>query len=262
MSQDIIVQTTDGIATVTLNRPDQRNAISFAMWGELKHIATELEANSDVRVVVFTGAGDEAFSAGADIKDFKIFRKDAASAKNYSPASEGAMDLIEAMSKPTIALIKGYCVGGGCALATSADIRIATDSARLGIPAAKLSIAYGFQEMRRLVNVVGPAGARYILLTARLMDAQEALRIGLVSQVVPLAEIEEYTYRLAREMAALGPLSHRYNKAILRTVLENPALRDLTPEQATLPYQVFDSQDFQEGRRAFLEKRKARFEGR
>lgn len=261
MSEDILLKVADGIATVTFNRPAQRNAINYQMWLDLQRIAVDLEHDPQVRVVVFTGAGDEAFSAGADIKDFDLYRNNADKARLYARASEGAMDLIEDLSKPTISLIKGYCVGGGCELTTATDIRIGADNARMGITAARLGITIGYKEMRRLVDCVGPAGAKYILLTARLLDAQEALRMGLLHQVFPLAEVEAYTYRLAQEMAALGPLSHRYNKRILRKVIADPALH-LSPEEEAMPFLVFDSQDYHEGRRAFLEKRKAQFQGK
>ncbi|MCS7207534.1 MAG: enoyl-CoA hydratase-related protein [Dehalococcoidia bacterium] len=261
MSQDILLTVSDGIATITFNRPTQRNAMNYQMWLDLQRLMVDLEHDPQVRVVVFTGAGDEAFSAGADIKDFDLYRNNADKARLYAHASEGAMDMIEALPKPTISLIKGYCIGGGCELATATDIRIGADNARLGITAARLGITIGFKEMRRLVDCVGPAGAKYILLTARLLDAQEALRLGLLHQVVPLAEVEAYTYRLAQEIANLGPLSHRYNKRILHKVITDPALR-LTPEEEAMPFRVFDSQDYHEGRRAFLEKRKPQFQGK
>jgi enoyl-CoA hydratase/carnithine racemase len=169
---------------------------------------------------------------------------------------------LQALSKPSIALIKGYCVGGGCELATFADIRVAAANARLGIPPARLGIALGYREMQRLVQLVGPGRASYIIFSARLLDAQEALRIGLVDQVVPLAEIDGYTLKLAQEVTALSPVSHRANKAIIRTALANPSLQGLTPEQEALPYSVFDSEDYREGRRAFVEKRRSQFQGR
>jgi enoyl-CoA hydratase len=261
VAADILLTVADGIATVTFNRPQQRNAITYQMWLDLQRIAIDLERDPAVRVVVFTGAGDEAFSAGADIKDFDVYRDNADKARLYSQAAEGAMDRIEALSKPAICMIKGYCVGGGCELTTAADIRIGADNARLGITAARLGIAIGYKEIQRLAACVGPAWAKYILLTARLLDAQEALRIGLLHQVVPIGEVEAYTYRLAQEMAALAPLSHRVIKRMLRKVLEDPALR-LTPEEEALPFLLFDSQDYHEGRRAFLEKRRAQFQGR
>ena len=261
MGNEIIVGQKDGIATVTFNRPEQRNAIDYHGWLELKRAAEELELDGGVRLVVFTGTGDDAFSAGADIKDFDRYRADSAKAKKYAAAFDGALDAIEGLSKPTICLIKGFCVGGGCELAMATDIRIAADNSRFGIPVARLGILVGYQEMRRLVNLVGPGNASYILLSGRLIDAQEALRIGLVNRVLPIAEIQANVHDLAREMASLAPLSHRRNKQVLRTVLYNPSLTGLTPEEEDLPFANFDSEDYQEGRRAFLEKRMPLFKG-
>ena len=262
MAEDILLEERDGIATITFNRPDQRNAISYQMWLDLQRLLVDLEGSDRVRAVVFTGAGSEAFSAGADIKDFDLYRDSAAKARVYAAASEGAMDMAETLSKPTIALIKGYCMGGACELTTALDLRIAADNARLGIPAARLGITIGYKEMRRLVEVVGPATAKYMLLTARQLKAEEALRLGLVHAVLPLSEIEEFTYTLAKEVAALGPMAHRLNTRVLRKVMEDPFLRSLTPEEEALPFQVFDSEDYREGRRAFLEKRRPSFRGR
>ena len=262
MGGDIVLERRDGIATVTFNRPDQRNAISYEGWLELRRIAMGLAEEDEVRVVVLTGKGEEAFSAGADIKEFDRYRKDSTQAKVYSDAFDGALDAVEALPKPTICLIKGFCVGGGCELTMAADLRIAADNSRFGIPVARLGILVGYHEMRRLVDLVGPGNASYILLSGKQIDAQEALLIGLVNRVVPLGVIEEYVYQLAREMVPLAPLSQRGNKQILRTVLRNPSLAGLTPDEEHLPFANFDSEDFQEGRRAFIERRTPRFKGR
>ena len=262
MTEDILLAKSDGVATVTFNRPRRRNAIDYRGWLELRRIAIDLDADSDVKAVVFTGAGDAAFSAGADIKDFENYRDTSAKAKVYAEAFDGAMDAIEALSKPTICLIKGFCVGGGCELSMATDIRISADDGVFGIPVAKLSILVGYKEMRRLVRLVGPGNAAYILLSARLIDAREALRIGLVTQVVPANEVSEVVYGMAQEIAALAPLSHSRHKRILQTVLDNPALRSLSDEEAHLPFANFDSEDFQEGRSAFIERRTPRFRGR
>ena len=261
MPDDILVSVGDDIATVTLNRPEQRNAMNRGMWQALGRIWSELEGDDAVRAVVVTGAGDEAFSAGADIKEFDEHRSDSVKARAWSASVDAAMENLGNMSKPTVALIKGYCVGGGCELAAFADIRVATPNAQFGVPAARLGISIGYEEMRRLVQLVGIGNASYILLSARMLDAQEALRVGLVNQVVPPEEIDEYTSKLVKSMAALAPIALKDNKEIIRTVLADPDLGGLTPEQQALPYRVFDTEDFAEGRRAFVEKRRPVFKG-
>ena len=153
-------------------------------------------------------------------------------------------------------------MGGGCELACFADLRIGADNARFGVPSARLGITIGHVEMRRLVQLLGPGNASYILLSARLLDAEEALRVGLINQVLPLQEIDEYTAKLAQDMGALAPLAHLGNKETIRAVLASPDLEGLTPEEKALPFHVFDSEDYQEGRMAFLEKRRPKFQGR
>jgi len=262
MSRDVLIEGRDGVATVTFNRPQQRNAIHYEMWREIARLMEECGKDESLRAVVFRGAGQEAFSAGADIAEFDRYRKDSRVARQYSRAVEEALDAIAVLPKPTIALITGYCVGGGCELATATDIRVAAENSRFGIPSAKLGLLVGYREMQRLVRLVGPGVAMDLLLTARLMDAEEALRVGLISRLVPLAEIEEAVWRLAAEVAALAPLAHRGHKQILETVLTNPRLKGLTPEQERLPFACYDTADFHEGRRAFLEKRRPEFKGR
>ena len=262
MSDDILVEHQDGIASVTFNRPEKRNAISYEMWLEVKSIAEDLDASSDTRAVVFRGAGDEAFSAGADIKDFELHRSDIEKARVYNAAVDEALDAVEALSKPTICLIKGYCVGGGFEFIHTCDLRIAADNARMGIPAARLGISTGFRETRRLVQLAGRGGALQILLTTSLFDAQETLRMGLVHQVVPLDQIEEVVQGLALNITRLAPLSHKAHKEIIRTVLEDPGLERLTERQETLALSHFDTEDFHEGRKAFLGKRTPVFKGR
>jgi enoyl-CoA hydratase/carnithine racemase len=262
VTQDILLEKRDGIATITFNRPERRNAINFHGWQELRRIAGELATDNDVRVVVITGSGDKAFSAGADIKDFDEYRYDTATAKIYAEVFDGALDAVEAIPKPTISLIKGFCIGGGSELSMATDLRIAADNSSFGIPVAKLNVLIGYHEMRRLLQLVGPGHASYILMSGRLIDATEALRIGLVNQVLPLGDIDKHVYDLAREMVPLAPLSQSRHKEIMQTVLQNPGLDGLTTEQEQLPFANFDSADFQEGRRAFAERRTPKFEGR
>ena len=262
MSDHILLERRDGIAYVTFNRPEQRNAINYAGWLELQRLAAELGSDDSVRVVVFAGAGEKAFSAGADIVDFEEHRDNGAKARRYAEAFDGALTAIGELPKPTISRIHGFCVGGGCEFATTTDIRIVTEDSRFGIPIARLGLLIGYVEMSHLVNLVGTGAASYLLLSGRLIDAQEALRIGLVTQVVGAGELESYTDKLAGEMAQLAPLSQKHTKTLMRTLQKNPGLQDLTPAETELPYVVFDSDDYREGRTAFVERRVPKFKGR
>ncbi len=257
----ILVQRKGAVTTVVINRPAQRNAFNFAMYHEIHRLAVDLEADRSVRVVVFRGAGTEAFAAGADIGEFETHRSSSAQARRYATAFEGAMDAVEALGVPTIAMIAGACVGGGLEFATCMDLRIAAENSRFGVPIARLGLLVGYKEMRRLVRLVGPAVAMDLLHTARLVDAAEAHRVGLVGRVVPLADLEATAYGLAEEMAGLAPLTHRWHKQILQTVLQDPGLAQLTPEEEARPYACYDTADFQEGWRAFLAKRRPQFRG-
>jgi len=262
MTDAILLQYDGPVATVTLNRPQQRNAINLAMWERLAEIARELDADAQVRVVVLRGAGDAAFSAGADISEFETERSNPQQAAAYARVFDGALDAIAAIGKPTISLIRGYCVGGGLELATATDLRLAADDARFGVPIAQLGLLVGYKEMRRLVALVGPGAAMNLLLTARLINSAEALRLGLVTEVIAPLDVEGAVYGLARRLCTLAPLAARWHKQILQTVLTNPALAGLTAEDEALPYVCFGTADFAEGRRAFLVKRAPAFEGR
>jgi len=250
------------IATIVINRPGQRNAISYDMWLELKRLAGEIRASEEIRVVVIRGAGAEAFSAGADITEFDERRNNSSQARAYSEAFDGALDAVWELDKPTISMIRGFCVGGGLELACCTDLRIAAEGSRFGIPTARLGVLVGYREMRRLLQLVGPGGAAEILLSARILSGEEALRIGLITRLVPADRLETEVYRAAQDIAEMAPLIHRWHKQIIRTVLLNPKLEGLTSEQEALPFACFDTEDFQEGKRAFLEKRKPNFRGR
>ena len=262
MERRILVERRGRVATVTFNSPEKRNAIDYEGWCDLSRVTRSLAAEDEIRAVVFTGKGDRAFSAGADIGDFDRRRSNPEQARDYARVFGSAVDAIAALPQPSICSIKGYCLGGGCELSVAADIRIAADGSRFGIPTAKLGIAVGYDEMRRLVNAVGPANASYILLTGRLVEASDALRMGLVHRVLPPGEIDAFVVELAGEIASLAPLSHRYQKEILQTVLRNPALSGLTPAQRDLPLFFLETEDYREGRRAFRERRPPAFKGR
>ena len=261
MNDHIILDPTAPVATVTFNRPSQRNAISFTMWQQFSGMMKKLDADRDIRAVVITGAGGDAFSAGADIQDFDEHRSDSAKGRGYNDAVNGALKTLSDMATPTISMIRGFAVGGGCELAIATDLRIASDDSRMGIPVGKLGISIGHREMRGLVNLVGKGNALYILLSARLLDAQESLRIGLVNQVVKPEDLQEYTYKLAADIAGLAPLSHAANKLTMHQVQNKPSLENLTKREADLPLTQFDTKDYLEGYQAFLEKRRPNFIG-
>ena len=256
----ILIRREDAVATVTINRPAQRNAISYDMWVGMGDLMRRLDADRAIRCVVIAGAGDEAFSAGADISDFERHRSDSEKGRVYNLAVDGLLETVAEMGTPVISMIRGFAAGGGCELAVATDLRIAAEGSRLGIPVARLGITIGHREMFGLVNLVGKGNAMYILLSGRLLDSEEALRIGLVNQVVPPDELEQVTYRLASDIARLAPLSHAVNKQTMNQVLAKPSL-DLTPEEVRLPLTQFDTQDYREGYRAFLEKRRPEFRG-
>lgn len=262
MTEPLLLETSEAIATITFNRPERRNAITFAMWNHIQRLLVDLKDDPQVRVIVFRGAGEEAFAAGADISEFGTHRNNAAKATLYNTAFDAAMDAAEAVGKPTICLIKGACVGGGCEFSTACDIRIAADNARLGVPIARLGLPVGFREMRRMVRLIGHAKTMELLLTADILPAQEAHQIGLVNHVVPLSEVDSFTYAMADKIAALAPVVHRVHKEIVQIVMDNPGLEGLTAAQQRLAVLPFDTEDFQEGWRAFLAKRTPQFHGR
>ncbi len=262
MDDRVRLDVADGVGTVVLNRPEQHNAIDFAMWNEIGAVASRLADDDSARVVVLQGAGERAFSAGADIKDFPAHRSSSALAAEYASAFEGALDAIERLPKPTISMIRGICVGGGCELAMATDLRIAAEGSVFAVPVAKIGVLVGYKEMRRLAQLVGPGHAANLLLTARSFDEREALRMGLITEVAPAGELVERTYGLARAMASYAPLTQSGHKRILRAVLRDPGLASLSEEERRLPLSIFDTDDGMEGYRAFVEKRAPRFRGR
>ncbi|MBI4560617.1 MAG: enoyl-CoA hydratase/isomerase family protein [Candidatus Rokubacteria bacterium] len=261
MSDQILLQRDGAIATVVFNRPGMRNAISLAMWREIARVADGLGKDESVRAVVFRGAGTEAFASGADISEFKEVRKDVATAQAYNTETEAAYRAVRRCPKPTVAMIYGFCMGGGMALAMACDLRFAAEGAKFGIPAGRLGIVYGLESTRQLVDLVGPAYAKDILVSARTIEAQEAFAIGFVNRLLPVPELEPYTYEYLRKVAANAPLSVRGAKLIIEAVLEDGGV-SRQAEIRRLGLEAFESDDYKEGTRAFLEKRLPRFQGR
>jgi len=258
---DILVQHDGPIATVVINRPAMRNAISLAMWTELTRVTEELGRNAAVRAVVYRGAGTVAFASGADISEFKEQRKDATSAQRYNEQTSAAYTTIRECPKPTVAMIFGFCMGGAMAVAMACDLRFAAEGSKFGIPAARLSIIYGADSVGQLVDLVGPAYAKDILYSARTVEDREALAMGFIQRLVPAAELESYTYDYLRKVADNAPLSVRGAKATIESYLAG-----LTEERRKklkdLAIVATESEDYKEGTRAFLEKRAPKFLGR
>ncbi len=256
----MIAEKDGGIGWMTFNNPAKRNATSLAMWQAAAAILADFEADDAIRVIIMKGAGDKAFVSGADISEFKERRNDAKAAADYARAAEDARHLLANMRKPLIAMIRGYCLGGGLALATNADIRIASEDSQFGIPAARLGLGPGFGMLKALVELVGPAFANEIMITGRRLAADEALRIGLVNRVVSVDTLEATVRELAEVICGNAPLSVEASKFTIREVSREPGERDYA-EIDRLSKACFDSQDYKEGREAFMEKRKPVFRG-
>src|SRR5437899_3564734 len=251
----------DGVGVVTFNNPDKRNAMSLEMWEGLGQALAELRDNPAVRVVILVGAGDKAFVSGADISQFEKTRHNAAASEEYSKRSEAQRALLASYPKPTIACIRGFCLGGGMQVAMLTDIRFASDNSQFGIPAAKLGIAYGYDGLKHLVSLVGPSWARLIMYTGMRIDSAEALRIGLVDRVLPDAELWDATMEIARTISGNAPLAIKAAKITIAEVLKDESKRDMNAIKQ-VGIVCMDSEDFREGRTAFMEKRKPQFKGK
>ena len=248
-----------GLATVTLNRPAKRNAVSLAMWRRLGELFSELGRREDVRVVVVTGAGGH-FCAGADISEFPKVRADSQSGRIYEAANEGASLALRDCPKPTIAAVSGYGMGGGCALALACDLRIGDATTRMGIPAARLGVVYGELDCALLQRQVGLANAKRVLYTGRAFAAGDCLAMGLLDIVSPGTALEG-ARALATDMAANAPLSLAGSKLVLEALAAGTASARHT-EISNAIEGAMNSADYREGAQAFIAKRKPVFTGR
>jgi enoyl-CoA hydratase/carnithine racemase len=259
-AQDIVVSAKDsGVATVTLNRPGKRNAVSLAMWRRLGEIFAELGGRKDVRVVILTGAGGH-FCAGADISEFPTVRADSRSGRIYEAANEAASIALRDCPKPTIAAISGYGMGGGCALALACDFRVGDATTRMGIPAARLGVVYGELDCALLYRQVGVANAKRVLYTGRAFDVSDCVAMGLLDIVATDTALSG-AHALAAEIAGNAPLSLAGSKVVLEALAAG-ATQSRHAEISAIIEGAMNSADYREGARAFIDKRKPVFTGR
>lgn len=252
-TEQLLAEVDDGIAWVTLNNPKRHNAITNEMFAAFGEVADAVATSADVRVVVLKGAGEKAFASGADISGLA----------NEEAAGTSGLNKLSALDQPVIAMIRGYCIGGGLMTALHADLRVACDTASFAIPAAKLGVGYPLDGMRRLVSLVGPGTAAEIVLTGDRFSAAEAATMGLVNRVVPCDELAPAVAAMAATVAAGAPLTHAASKASIRAACENTADESSEDEAALAAIRrCWKSADFAEGRAAFAERRAAMFEGR
>jgi enoyl-CoA hydratase len=251
----------DGVGWITFNQPNKRNAVSFAMWQAIPEIIEYFAASDDVRVVVLKGAGDKAFVSGADISEFEEVRNTPEQVEIYEAATSAANAALKSLEKPLIAMIRGFCIGGGMAIALTADLRVTADDGQFGVPAAKLGLGYGYSGIKELMNIVGPSFAKEIFFTGGRFSAADAETMGLVNRVVPAEELESRVTDLATTIAENAPMTVEAAKAAINEGTKNPDEQGLD-RVAAMVAACFNSEDYKEGRRAFMEKRKPQFQGR
>lgn len=249
------------VGYVIFNNPARHNAVSLDMWEAMGAVVSDFEKDEDIRVLVLSGAGDKAFVSGADISKFESERATREAVAAYAAASTAACDRLYNFPKPTLARIKGYCIGGGVNLALCCDLRICTQDARFAIPAARLGLGYGYTGLKRLSDVIGVSRAMEMFYTARQFSAREAFDMGLVNASVPEGDLDETVEDITRRIAENAPLTIAAIKRAAREIDRDADDRDLDALEAMVQA-CFDSEDYIEGRRAFMEKRKPQFRGR
>ena len=257
----LLVEKKGAVGWIVFNQPQKRNAINGAMWRAIPEAMKRFDADAQVRCVAFRGAGTEAFSAGADISEFQKIRAERQSVSQYDGLLDEVLHAIQGSRKPSLAMIHGFCMGGGLEVALACDLRYCGASAQFAIPAAKLGLAYNVEGHKRLLETVGHARAREIMFTGRRYDAAEGLAMGLVHRVVPDAQLEEFVNGILKALGENAPLSIANSK----TIIEEYAKASGAPDEANMKAAIercAKSGDYQEGRRAFMEKRKPVFKGK
>jgi enoyl-CoA hydratase len=260
-TERLLVEKQGPIGWLTFNNPARRNAVSIDMWEAIPKALDRFEQDPQIRVIVLKGEGDKAFVSGADVSQYEKQRSSAEGIQHYEEIAVRVQERLQECDKVVIAMIRGYCLGAGVNISLCCDLRLAAEDARLGIPAAKLGLGYRASSLKNLVDTVGPAYAREVLLTGRQFSAEEAKTMGLVHRVVPVAGLESLVVETCAMISDNAPLTIRASKRIVRELLKaNPAFD--AAACTALVKQCFESEDYIEGRRAFMEKRKPVFQGR
>ena len=259
-TEKMLSRVEEGVGYITFNNPEKHNAVSIEMWDALEKILAEFSSSKEIRVIVLNGAGGKSFVSGADISKFDKERSSKDAVLSYNKRTQNVYELLETFPKPTIAMIDGYCIGGGLNLAVCCDIRICSEKSKFAMPAAKLSLGYPFSSIKRLFDVMGPGMAKHFMFTAEKISASEALACGLVQKLVSAENIETYVRDYALTISHNAPLTIKAMKQIGIEILKNPDERDLLLCEQ-LASACFDSEDYKEGRKAFMEKRKPNFKG-
>jgi len=257
----MLANTEKGIGWITFNNPARHNAVSMEMWQALTVILNHFEQDPDVRVVIINGAGEKAFVSGADISEFAEKRNSQQQRDEYENVFDQALTALAEFSKPLIAMIQGYCIGGGLAVAINTDVRIATDDSVFAIPAARLGLGYSYEGIKTLTSLVGPAHAKDILFSARFLTTEEALRIGLINFVIRHEDLEQKVLDYAGTLVNNAPLTMKACKAAVNEVVKDPG-QDSPKYIDEMVNDCFLSQDYKEGREAFMDKRKPVFKGK
>lgn len=258
MSDNLVyLEKNNEIATIYLNRPEKRNALSYEMWSKIPELILEVEEDTSIKVLILRGVDKTAFAAGADISEFKTLRADSQGAKIYNEATHNAERAIANMKKPSIAMIQGFCIGGGMEIALSCDFRFADTNSRLGITPANLGLVYSLTATKQLVDLVGPASAKYILFSGKHLNPEHALRIGLIDDILDPDAIEQNTLEFAQNLCAKAQFTVRSMKHIINLIMQGQCTD--TEETEGLRLNSFDTEDYKEGVRAFTEKRKPKF---
>uniref|UniRef100_UPI00404876EB enoyl-CoA hydratase n=1 Tax=Orrella sp. TaxID=1921583 RepID=UPI00404876EB len=261
LTPKILFGRSDHVGWIIFNNPDRHNAIGFSMWQAIAALTSDFDKDPDIRVVVTRGAGGKAYVSGADISEFDDKRGDKQAIEMYNQTSKQATDGLQRLSKPTIAMIEGYCIGGGLALALACDIRIAAQNSRFGVPAAKLGLGYEYEGVKTLMDIVGPSFAKEIFYTARQFNAVEAAQMGLVNRVVATEELNREVLQYAHTIVENAPLTISSIKTIVAEALKEESRRDRQLCDKVVN-RCFASSDYIEGRQAFMQKRKPVFLGK